>query len=67
MIANDQYETVWSLKVGSSLVCKPGVILARKLWPPSLILMVAEGWGEKEVCTNGRSTVKNMESGGVGE
>ena len=63
------------LKVGSLFVCKPGVILVsecsvfsqRKLWPPSLILKAAEGWGEKEGCTKGRSTVKNKENSGVGE
>ena len=43
------------------LVCRAGVILAskcsvfylRKLWPPSLIVTVAEGWGEKEISTKG--------------
>ena len=27
------------------------VFSQRKLWPPSLILMATEGWGEKEICT----------------
>ena len=51
--------------------CVAGVILASeclgfslwKLWSPSFILMTAEGWGEKEICTKreggGGPTVKN--------
>ena len=31
-----------------------------------LILMEAEGWGEKEICSEGLLTVKNKERGGGG-
>ena len=45
----------------AQLTCRAGVILAseclvfskRKLWPPSLILTAAEGWGEQEHFTEG--------------
>ena len=47
--------------VNVCLACRAGLILAskcavfswRKLRPPSVILMRAEGWGEKEFCTKG--------------
>ena len=39
------------------LACTAGVILASGCsvfsWPPSLILMAEEGWGEKEIRTKG--------------
>ena len=37
------------------------------MWLPSLILIVVEGWREKEICTKGASSVKNKERGRVGE
>ena len=35
-------------------------ILAKK-WPQSLILIAAEGWGEKEICTKGVSDGQKVE------
>ena len=45
----------------STVACGTDVILAsecslfsqQKLWPPSLILMAAEGWEEKDISTKG--------------
>ena len=37
------------------------------MWLPSLILIVVEGWREKEICTKGALSVKNKERGRVGE
>ena len=40
----------------------------RKLWPPSLIEMTAEGRGEKKISTKGAvDGQKNKERDGVGE
>ena len=38
-------------------------IFLTKLWPPSLILMAAEGWREKEICTKGaiKGHLENIE------
>ena len=56
------------------LACRAGVLLRasefhqRKLWPPSLIEMTAEGRGEKKISTKGAvDGQKNKERGGVGE
>ena len=35
------------------LASEYSVISKQKLWPPSLILMAAEGWREKQICTKG--------------
>ena len=43
-------------------------IFQRKLWPPALILMAAEGWGEKEIWTERVSDSRKTKRGvGVGE
>ena len=51
------------------LACRAGVLLRasefhqRKLWPPSLIEMTAEGRGEKKSLLRGRLTVKKIRRG----
>ena len=40
------------------------IFLAKK-WPPSFILMTAEGWEQKEIYTRRGSTVKIRRGGGV--
>ena len=57
--------------VNVCLACRAGLILAskcavfswRKLRPPSVILMRAEGWERKNFVPRGWSTVRNKERG----
>ena len=54
-------------RAGIILASKCSVFCQRKLWPPSLIVMAAEGWGEREIVTKGAVDGQKYGNRGVGK